>query len=160
MAEAQGMTDELRAMIGVMTEEPVILEVERGAIRRYADAIDDPNRVYRDVEYARSKGHRELICPPGFFGWPVKAGDAMSGMSSLVALFGRAGFPRLLDGGMEYEFFVPVRAGDTLTSYGKVADIAEREGKSGKMLIMTRETTYVNQNGDTVAKVRSNLIFR
>jgi len=160
MAEAQGMTDELRAMIGIMTDEPVILEIEGGAIRRFADAVDDSNPVYRDVEYAKRSGHGELICPPGFFGWPVKAGDAMSGMSNLVALFGRAGFPRLLDGGIEYEFFVPVRAGDTLTSYGKVADIVEREGKSGKMIIMTRETTYVNQNGDIVAKVRSNALFR
>ena len=35
------ITDELRAMVGTVTE-PVIHEVERGAIRRYVEAVNDP----------------------------------------------------------------------------------------------------------------------
>ncbi|TET38047.1 MAG: MaoC family dehydratase, partial [Dehalococcoidia bacterium] len=58
------ITDELKALIGTTTE-PVIMEVERGAIRRYADAIDDPNPLFRDVEHARSSRYGEMICPPG-----------------------------------------------------------------------------------------------
>lgn len=160
MPEGQGITDELKAMIGTMISEPGILEVERGAIRRYADAIDDPSLLYRDVEYAKNSRYGELICPPGFFGWPVKAGGVMSGLSTWGDPLARAGFPRILDGGIEYEFFVPIRAGDTLTSYAKVADITERAGRTGNMLIVTQETTYINQNGDIVAKARSMLIGR
>lgn len=161
MAEAPGITDELKAMIGIIMAEPTIIEVERGAIRRYADAIDDPNPLYRDVEYAKNSGYGELICPPGFFGWPVKAGG---GPMWILDTFGdplsRAGFPRILDGGIEYEFFIPIRAGDILTSYIKVADITERAGRTGNMLLVTLETTYLNQNGDIVAKARSSLIGR
>ncbi len=160
MPEGQGITDELKTMIGTMISEPGILEVERGAIRRYADAIDDPGPLYRDVEYAKNSRYGELICPPGFFGWPVKEGGVMSGLSTWGDPLARAGFPRILDGGIEYEFFVPIRAGDTLTSYAKVADITERAGRTGNMLIVTQETTYINQNGDIVAKARSMLIGR
>lgn len=160
MPEGQGITDELKAMIGTMISEPGILEVEKGAIRRYADAIDDPSPLYRDVEYAKNSRYGELICPPGFFGWPIKEGGAMKSLETFGGPLARAGFPRILDGGIEYEFFVPIRAGDTLTSYGKVADITERAGKTGNMLIVTQETTYINQNGDIVAKASSMLIGR
>ncbi len=72
----------------------------------------------------------------------------------------RAGFPVMLDGGIAYEFFIPVRAGDILASYLKIADIIERAGSTGSMLLVTLETTYINQNGDIVAKSRSTLIGR
>jgi len=159
MAQAPGITDELKGMIGMMTE-PVIMEVERGAIRRYADAIDDPNPLYRDVEHARNSWYDGIIAPPGFFGWPIKAGGTMWALNTFGPPLARAGFPRILDGGIEYEFFVPVRAGDILTSYIKIADVALRAGRTGSMLIITNETTYINQNGDIVAKARSNLIGR
>jgi len=158
MAQAPGITDELKGMIGMMTE-PGIMEVERGAIRRYADAIDDPNPLYRDVEHAKNSRYGELIAPPGFFGWPVKAAT-MGGLTMFGGPLARAGFPRILDGGSEYEFFIPIRAGDTLTSYAKVADITLRGGRTGNFVMITLETTYLNQNGDVVAKARSNLLGR
>lgn len=157
--EGSAITDELRSMIG-MTTEPVIHEVERGAIRRYADAIDDPNPLFRDVEYARGTKYGELICPPGFFGWAIKGGGVMELLGTVGAAVMRAGMPRILDGGVDYEFLLPIRAGDTLTSTGKFVDIREREGRSGKMLVLTLENTFLNQNGDLVAKARQNIIAR
>ena len=72
----------------------------------------------------------------------------------------KAGYSRLLDGGVEYECFLPIRAGDTLTAYSRIADITEREGKTGKMAFTITETTYVNQNGDLVVKARGTMICR
>jgi len=154
-----GIPDEVKAMIGVTTE-PMIMEVERGAIRRFADAIEDPNPLYRDVEHARNSRYGEIICPLGFFGWPLRGGGLEQMMGTLMPVMMKAGLFRILDGGIEYEYFLPVRAGDTLTSYGKIADIREREGKSGKMLFMTIEQTFWNQNGDKVAIARSTIIAR
>lgn len=154
-----GVPDEIKAMIGTTTE-PAIMEVERGAIRRFADAIDDPNPLYRDVEYARNSKYGEIICPIGFFGWPLKGGGLEQMMNTLMPVMMKAGLFRILDGGIEYEYFLPVRAGDILTSYGKIADIREREGKSGKMLFMILEQTYWNQNSDKVAIARSTIIAR
>ena len=39
-AEPQIITEELASLIGTQTE-PLVFEVERGAIRRYAQAVDE-----------------------------------------------------------------------------------------------------------------------
>lgn len=158
MTEA-GIPDEIKALIGTTTP-PMIMEVERGAIRRFADAIGDPNPLYRDVEYAKNSRYGEMICPAGFFGWPIKGGGLEQMMGMLMPAMIKAGLFRILDGAIDYEFFIPIHAGDTLTSSGKIADIREREGKSGKMLFITLEQTYLNQNGDVVAIGKSTIIAR
>ena len=153
------LPEEVTQFIGKSTGVRVF-EVEKGAIRRFADAVDDPNPLYWDEEYARNSRYGSIITPPGFFGWPIKEGGAMKTLDTFGGPLARAGFPRILDAGIEYEFFIPVRAGDILTAYTRVADITERAGRTGNMLIVTQESTYLNQNGDIVAKARSMLIGR
>ena len=159
MAGESMMSDELKAMIGTMAE-PVIMEVERGAIRRYADAVGDENPLFHDVEFAKSAGYEDIICPPGFWGWPIKGRAVIGGLSMVGGVLVKAGLFRILDGGVDQEFYIPIRAGDTLTAYSKIADIREREGKTGKMVFTTVETTYLNQNGDKVAVNRATIIAR
>ncbi len=72
----------------------------------------------------------------------------------------RAGYGRLLDGGIEYEFFYPIRAGDTLVASSIIKDIIGREGTTGKLVFVITETTYTNQRGDLVAKARGTMIYR
>ncbi len=153
------MTDEIKAMIGTLSE-PVIMEVGRVAIRRYADAVGDDNPLFHEVEDAKAAGYEDLICPPGFWGWPIKGRATIGGMSIVGAVLIKAGLWRILDGGVDQEFYIPIRAGDILTAYSKIADIREREGKAGKMVFTTVETTYLNQNGDTVAVNRATIIAR
>jgi len=64
----------------------------------------------------------EIICPPGFFGWPVKGGGLEAGelMGKVLGAVFESGMMRILDGGVDYDFYLPVRAGDTLVVYGKV----------------------------------------
>ncbi len=45
---------------------PVIHEVERGAIRRYALALGLTNAIHYDVEKARVEGYRDVVAPPTF----------------------------------------------------------------------------------------------
>jgi len=66
----------------------------------------------------------------------------------------------VLDAGIEYEFFEPVGAGDVLTFSAKIAEMTEKESKSGAMLITTIESTYINQNGDLAARARASVINR
>lgn len=151
---------QLRALLGTMTA-PMINEVEPGAIRRYAEAVGDANPLYSDVEYARRSRYGELTSPPGFFGWQkrVTAG-AVEMMAPVFAALLNAGLLRILDAGREYEFLLPVRAGDTLAWYAKFADVQERVGKSGRMVFVTMEITYINQRGDLVARARQTFIAR
>ena len=157
MAEGSMISDEIQSMIGLWSE-PVVLEVERGAIARLADAIDDPNPLYRDEEYAKNSKYGGIIAPPGFFGWPVGGGDIEAGMSRVVGAVAEAGMLRILDGGIELNFYVPVRAGDTLVTYGKLADAREKQTSQGKMLFLIIEQRYLNQDGALVAIARQTLI--
>ena len=149
MTEDSVITDEMRAVIGVESE-PSVYEIEKEPIRRWAEAIGDPNPLYCDEEYAKSKGYRSIIAPPGFiaqYAFPVKVGGGQRSFNSP--------FTRMLNGGNDYEFMKPIQAGDTISATNKLADIRERAGRMGKMLIITSETTFKNQDGEIVSKARS-----
>ncbi len=161
MTEDSTITEGMKALIG-RAGEPVVLEVERGAIKRFCGAVGDDNPIFTDAAYAEHGPHGEIICPPGFFGWPAKVSPVFSaGPTQMVlAEFAKSGFPGLLDGGVDYELLLPIRAGDVLVSSARVADIYEREGRAGKSLFGIFETTYTNQNGDIVARARTTMIGR
>jgi len=150
--------DSLKQYIGKI-DPPHLREVEKGAIRRYADAVGDNNPLYYDEEYAKNSRYGCIIAPPGFFGWAKKTISSSEGLIGLIGAMIEAGYAGILDGGMAYDFFLPVRAGDTLVGSPKVADIALKEGKT-KMMILRFETSYTNQNGDIVAKSYQTLIGR
>jgi acyl dehydratase len=155
MAEGSLITDELRKLIGV-SSEPIIFKVEEGAIQRYAQAIDDPNPLYNDPDYASKTRHGCLLAPPGFTGWPVKADRPTD---KLFETLEKAGAPsRVLDGGVEFEFIDPVGAGDILTATTRIASITERDTRLGKTMFTTVEITFVDQTGNVALKSRSTLI--
>ena len=151
-----------------------IVEVERGAIKRYIDAVGDYNPLYWNEEYARESRYGSIIAPPSFFGWPVRPTPTSVGAftdwpvkpgaepekEGLWDTIAEAGYSRVVHGGVEAEHFAPVRAGDILAVLTKVADIFEREGKTGKMAFSVTETTYTNQRGELVAKVRNTMVHR
>ena len=159
------LPEEVTKLIG-KTGEVSILEVEKGAIARFADAVGDPNPLYWDEEYARKSRYGSIIAVPGFFGWATKAATREAASSetreNLRAALAKAGYtnPANIDAGVEYEFFSPVRAGDTLASLSTIKDIIEREGRTGKMAFIITEVTYTNQRGELVAKSRRTLIQR
>ena len=152
--------EKIAQLVGKTVVESQIYEVERGAIRRFADAIDDSNPLYRDVEYARNSKYGTIIAPTGFCGWPIKGG-LMEMMGSVMGPIMSAGYPVMVDAGVEFEPFIPIRAGDILSCYIKVANITEKTTKSGKsMLMLTSEMNFINQNGDKVLIVRNSAICR
>ncbi|MDD5311444.1 MAG: MaoC family dehydratase N-terminal domain-containing protein [Dehalococcoidia bacterium] len=155
------MTSEaLKGLIG-RKGKPQVYEVTRTDIRKIADAAGDRNPLYWDDEYAAESRYGGLIAPPDFFGWPVKWGPGLTFVNS-SDLFGeiameiaRAGYTRAINAGMESEYYLPIRPGDTIIITSELVGIEEKEGKKGgKMLISTIEMTMVNQNGDLVARQR------
>ena len=158
------LPEEVTKFIGQATGTTTIHEVEKGAIARYAEAVGDLNPLYLDEEYAKKSKYGSIIAPPGFFGWVVRRPRDTSAPEVIAGARGpnlaAAGYPRVLDGGMEYDFIKPIRAGDTLTSSSIIKDIVEREGRTGKMAFLIREATYTNQDGEVVAKTRGTSIHR
>ncbi len=67
--------------------------------------------------------------------------------------------PKLLDGGGEWEFFKSAQLGDRLTGIRKIVEYKEKEGKLGHMLFIIRDTSWMNQNDELVARNRSTSIL-
>src|SRR5262249_37935366 len=63
------------------TFPPYEFRVERGKIKEFADAIGDPNPVYRDPGYAAKAGYAGVLAPPTllrtFLYEPTAARDAL-----------------------------------------------------------------------------------
>ncbi len=160
-------SEDFAQYIGVPTGGS-IFEVEKEPIRRFADAVGDTNPLYSDEEYAKKAGYRSIVAPPGYISiqWngrqrisAPEGGNARMGIMTLLREKGYTN-PGGVDGGIEYDFFKPVQAGDTITTSSMIKDVTEREGRTGKMAFMVNETTFTNQDGEIVAKARSTTIQR
>ena len=157
MAEQQSViTDEMRNQIG-KEGPPSTLEVDKTAIRMFARAVGHTDPVFYDEDEAKRRGYRGLLAPPHYLGTPVfnpKYSDPTFGGRRGGMREFNTGLKRRLNGGTEIEYLGDICAGDTLTASSHIADIVQREGGIGTMLITTTETTYKNQMGQVVAKVR------
>ena len=125
-----------------MASEPLTHEVERGAIVRFADAIADPNPLYRGGAHARHSGYGGIIAPPTFLRTLRPGPPKVQWQSPLH---------NLLDGGSEWQHLEPVHAGDRITVVETLIDVKERTGRLGPMIMLTRELTYTNQLDQLVA---------
>ena len=145
------ITEEMRASIG-REGPPAKLELDKTAIRMFARAVGHSDLIFFDEAYAKSKGHRSLVAPPGYLGTPIFNPAAPPGGPGAPSRAG--GRPmRALNGGSEYEYTgIDICAGDILTAVSKTVDLQERDGRLGKMLITRRETAYTNQNGEVVCR--------
>ncbi len=144
MTQESVITQDMRDAIGVESEA-ITYDVEKGAARKFAEAIGDDNPLFNDEEAARKSRYGGLIAPPTFM-------RSMSAGKSRATV--KSPYPAALDGGSEWEYFEPVRPGDTITVTNQVSDMFERDGRLGNMLFIIRETKYVNQFGKTVALQR------
>lgn len=157
---------EVTRLIG-KSGDVIVFQVEKESIRRFADAVGDPNPLYCDEEYARNSRYGSIIAPPGFIcsSWftQPKSGTPSTDLRGEVrAALEKAGYtnPGAVNVGDECDFFIPVRAGDTIAALPKIKEIRERESAKGKMVFTITEITYINQNGDLVAKTRGTLMQR
>jgi acyl dehydratase len=126
--------------------------IEKEPIRRFAEAIGDPNPLFHDEEYAKKLGYRSIIAPPGFtpsYSFPIKKGRASDTGREIRSIFSRG-----LNGGGEYEFFQPIQAGDVLSITSRISDIYEREGRMGRMVFIISETLFRNLKGELVRIAR------
>jgi acyl dehydratase len=128
-------------------------EVGREHIRTFADAIGDPNPLYRDPQAARAAGHQDVIAPPTFltvlafrFGAEGPVADPALGLDYSLVVHGE----------QRFELHRPVRAGDVLTSVQRVEDIKDA-GRNELMLTVTEVTAA---DGEKVATLRSTIVSR
>ncbi len=151
MAEVELITDQMRAAVG-RKRPPVTYEVDRTLVRLFARSVGYTDPVYYDVQAAHAAGYRDLPCPPGYLGTAVfhpQAGDP--DVEAVLELRPSRPLTRQLNGGTEFEYFDDICAGDVLTATTFIAELAERTGSLGPMLIVTSRTEFANAAGKTVS---------
>ena len=128
-------------------------EVGREHLRQFADAIGDPNPVYRDRAAAQAAGHPDVIAPPTFltvlgfrFGLDSPVIDPDLGLNYALVVHGE----------QRFALHRPVRAGDVLSSVTRVADIRD----AGRNELMTMVTDVTAADGEPVATLTSTLVSR
>ena len=133
------VVDRLRALIGT-TAAPISATVEAGHLKRFAEAIGDPNPRWLSE------------APPTYLVALVPASMHLEEAEH----YGKG----WLNGGNRFEYLEPVRVGDRITATGRIADVYEKAGSSGSLLFIIFETEYVNQHGRLVARLRGTAIRR
>ncbi len=158
------VTPEAEAMIGkeVARQTGVVYPKEA---QRFAAAVGDLNPLYFDEETARAEGYRGVIAPPMFLPQVLQGVTPLDSLrEDGVPLQGGSDIPlraeRLMAGGEEYEFLSPLYPGDTITAQTRIEDIKEKSGRSGRFVLITRETLYTNQDDVVVARGRFSIIAR
>ena len=94
------LTEAMRQQAIGLESAPAAMEIEKGAILRFAEAIGDPNPQWNDEAAARKTGYGGLTAPPTFL-------RSLRGVQ--VELPFDLSFTRRLDAGSDWEYFQPVR---------------------------------------------------
>jgi acyl dehydratase len=127
--------------------------VTEDLIRHYADAIGDPNPIWRDPSYAAGTRWGGIIAPPTFESC-ISFGSSFGGRLRVP------GVARLAAGN-KHDYFKPIRPGDTFTVYDKYMGFEEKEtkGKAYRMFIEAVPRYFVNQRDEVVAVATGRNIY-
>jgi acyl dehydratase len=126
-------------------------------VAAFARALGDADPLYVDPEAARRGPFGGLIAPPTY---PIAfMVQAMSGGMDTFLELG-LNFMTLVHGEQEFEYVRPIRAGETLTLTGRIADVYEKSGSSGTLDFVILETEARDTAGAQVFFSRNTLISK
>ena len=145
MAELSSIPRVAMEMIGKEFVRLLIFEVEKEAVRRFVEAIEDPNPLYQEEEYAKESPHGAILAPPlmlGIIGFP----QLQESQLGLLLDDKRNPIGRYIN----YEFLHPVKVGDTISINCRLDDLQEEESRLGPMITIFTTRVFTNQNGEVV----------
>lgn len=114
--------------------------VEPEAIRKYAEAIGDPNPIYLDKEAASNSPYGRLIAPPTF---PVTFGY---GKIEGLKLPGKG----LIHGSETLDYERPLFVGEDVSCYTVFKNFNERTGKNGTLSFLVFERVGEDSEGNRI----------
>jgi acyl dehydratase len=147
------------------------ITVERGPVTAFANALADPNPVYRDARAAHDAGFRDLPAPPTFtFAmsfWGAftedQPEDPTGGVNPMHGVMGalHAQGALVLHGEQEFTYHRTVQVGDVLLGAGEVVDVYEKDTDSATMTFIVIRTNWTDaESGAPVVTEQFNLIAR
>jgi hypothetical protein len=167
------LTKEAEAYVGLESDLQTACDVvERGAVRRYSQAIMDhdpaysvgaerfggpvappifPTHMFRR-DYGTPDAIQENARNPDFDGLGAAAGKGLPPIEPLAHL-------SLLNGGSELEFFRHARHGETVTVKSRYASIEEKQTSKGSIVLVVIEEDYF-AGADLLVRARRTQIRR
>jgi acyl dehydratase len=126
--------------------------VSREKLREFADAIGDPNPLYRDRAVATAAGHPDVIAPPTF---PIVITIAGS-VQALADPGLNVNYAMVVHGEQRFAYARPLRAGDVVTAQVTIDDIKNL----GRNSIMSTTTCVRTVDGEDVVTAYATIVER
>jgi 3-methylfumaryl-CoA hydratase len=138
--------------------------VTRIDIARFARATGETNPVHYDLAVARQAGYEDVVAPT-MFPYAIRMHATTLGADLTPDGSPSSDVPplptrRAMAGETSITFGVPIVAGDTVFVNRRIADMYEKEGRSGALVFVTMEFTFTNQRGEDVAREQFTRIYR
>lgn len=114
--------------------------VERGAVKKFADAIGDLNPIFFDEEVGKNSRYKANIAPPTFprvFDYGVLEGLKLPSKG-------------LIHGEQNYHYERPLLVGEEILCYSEVSSYFEKSGSSGKMAFLSIKQYGEDLNGHLI----------
>ena len=120
--------------------EAVSNVVEKDAVRKFAEAIGDPNPLYVDEEAAKASRYGRLLAPPTFprtfeYGEVEGMGDPGQGF---------------IHGEHRIRYERPLFVGEEVSCYAEVKDYYEKEGDEGTLGFLISERVGESPEGELI----------
>ncbi|HEY3753175.1 MAG TPA: MaoC family dehydratase N-terminal domain-containing protein [Pseudonocardiaceae bacterium] len=127
-------------------------EVGVEKIREFADAIGDPNPVYRDVAAAQAAGHPTVIAPPTF--------TTIINLRIIETIVADPDlgldWSRVVQGEQSFSYHRPIVAGDSLGVLATIDNVMNRGGHG----FMTVRADISDADDQPVAVVAATVVVR
>jgi acyl dehydratase len=126
-------------------------------VKEFASAICDPNPVYTDREYAKSKGFEDVLIPVTFPMTCLQTGNSVwDGMMHLEMDLNKSAH-----GEFEVIYERPVCAGETLRGEMVVGDIYDKRGKrGGAMTFIETKFNFYDKDNRVVVAIKNTMVER
>jgi acyl dehydratase len=140
------------AFIGRVYPPTPPYEVGHEKIREFADAVNDPNPIYRETAAAQAAGHPDVIAPPTF---PVVL-TLRAGHQVIMDPELGIDYSRVVHGEQRFAHTRPVRAGDVLQVVVTVENV---RAAGGNDIVSTRSDVQT-VDGEHVLSAYSTIVAR
>ena len=121
---------------------PFTVEVEKGAIRRFAEALGDRNPIRHDEDAARAAGYAGLVASPTF-----PASFRVPGDPPWMLRLDRS---RIRAGEQGFRLHRPILAGDRLVCRLTLTAVEAKEGRSGPLTLLVQDLAGSDEAGVAV----------
>ena len=123
--------------------------VERGAVKKFAEAIGDFHPIYLDEEFGKHSRYRQNIAPPTFprvFDYGKIDGFHLPNVG-------------LIHGEQTFEYKRPLIVGETINCYTEIKDYYEKKGGHGFMGFLVLSDNGEDQEGNLIFTAKSVVII-